>query len=371
MITDSYAIPAISHGTSHHLTVHRFGRQGARPCVYIQAALHADEIPGMICAQALVRELMAIEAAGDLKGEVVLVPVANPLGLGQLVLGQPVGRFSLGDGGNFNRDFPQLGDGLAARVRDRLGDEPKTNVALVRQALAEELAARSALTPAEHLKKTLLGLALAADLVLDLHCDAEAAMHVYTHTASAETFAPLAAFLGARAVLLAEISGGDPFDEAVSRPWAELAAAVPDRPVPFGCQSVTVELRGQHDVDHAMADSDAAAIMNFLRHAGVIAGPMPSLPEPLCRPTPLEASEPIIAPTAGILVYRREVGVTVAVGDVLAEIIDPLTGEATKVATQSSGIFYARASLRFATPGKRLGKVAGTIGKRSGRLLSP
>ena len=55
----------------------------------------------------------------------------------------------------------------------------------------------------------------------------------------------------------------------------------------------------------------------------------------------------------------------------IAEIIDPLTGEATPVATQSSGVFYARSSLRFATPGKRLGKVAGTSAKRSGRLLSP
>ncbi|MBX9908172.1 MAG: succinylglutamate desuccinylase/aspartoacylase family protein [Beijerinckiaceae bacterium] len=371
MITDSYAIPAGSPGTSHALTVHRFGRQGARPCVHIQAALHADEIPGMICAQSLRRELVAIEAAGDLIGEVVLVPVANPLGLGQLVLGQPVGRFSLTDGGNFNRDFPALGEGLAARAGDRLGDEPAGNAALIRRALIEELETRPALTQAEHLKKTLLGLALPADLVLDLHCDAEAAMHLYTHTAAAETFAPLAALLGARAVLVAEVSGGDPFDEALSRPWAELAREFPGRPVPFGCQSVTVELRGQRDVDYAMADSDAAAILAFLRHVGVIAGATVALPDPLCSPTALEASEPITAPSSGILIYRREVGESVSAGEVIAEIIDPLTGEATPVATQSSGVFYARSSLRFATPGKRLGKVAGTSAKRSGRLLSP
>jgi predicted deacylase len=371
MITDSYAIPAGSPGTSHVLTVHRFGRQGARPCVYIQAALHADEIPGMICAQALRRALLDIEAAGDLEGEIVLVPVANPLGLGQQVLGQPVGRFSLTDGRNFNRDFPALGEGLAARIGDRLGGDASENAALVRRALAEELEARTAVTQAEHLKTTLLGLAIPADLVLDLHCDAEAAMHLYTHTGSAETFAPLAALLGAQAVLLADVSGGDPFDEAVSRPWAELARAFPDRPVPFGCQSVTVELRGQRDVDHAMAESDAAAIIGFLRHAGVIAGATPALPEPLCRPTPLEASEPLVAPTSGILVYRREVGEAVSAGDVLAEIIDPLTGEATPIATQSGGVFYARSSLRFAMPGKRLGKVAGTTATRSGRLLSP
>jgi hypothetical protein len=370
MLTETIAIPAASPGTSHHLTVHRFGRAGARPCVYIQAALHADEIPGMICAQALRRELSALEAAGDLAGEVVLVPVANPLGLSQQVLGQPVGRFSLNDGGNFNRDCPDLTAGIGA-IGERLTDDPEANLVLIRADLAAVLAGQPTSTPAQHLKKTLLGLALAADLVLDLHCDAEAAMHLYTHTGSAETFAPLAAFLGARAVLLATLSGGDPFDEALSRPWAELARAFPHRPVPFGCQSVTVELRGQRDVDHALAASDAAAILDFLRHAGVISGAAPAVPEALCQPTALEASEPIVAPVAGILVYRHEVGEAVAAGAVLAEIVDPLTGAATPVPCESDGVFYARSALRFAIPGKRLGKVAGTRVRRSGRLLSP
>ncbi|WP_376989478.1 succinylglutamate desuccinylase/aspartoacylase family protein [Bosea sp. R86505] len=371
MLTQTIPIAAASSGTSHDLTVHRFGRSGAGPCVYIQAALHADEIPGMICAQALRRELLAIEAAGDLSGEVVLVPVANPLGLSQQVLGQPVGRFSLGDGCNFNREFPDLGATLGPMLADRLTDDPDANLATIRAALRDALAEHKPLTPAQHLKTALLGLALSADLVLDLHCDAEAAMHLYTHTASAGTFAPLAALLGARAVLLAEVSGGDPFDEAVSRPWADIAHAFPDKPVPFGCHSITVELRGQRDVDHAMANHDAGAILDFLRHAGIIAGVPAALPEPLCRATALEASEPIIAPACGILIYRHEVGAPVEAGDIIAEIIDPLSGEATPVATQSSGVFYARSSLRFAIPGKRLGKVAGTTSKRSGRLLSP
>lgn len=371
MITDRYAIAATGPGTSHVLTVHRFGEQGARPCVYIQAALHADEVPGMICAQALRRALSAIEAAGELRGEVVLVPLANPLGLSQQVLGQSVGRFSLGDGGNFNRDFAELGPGLLERVGDRLGGDPQANVALVREALAAELASRTLMTPPQHLKATLLGLALGADLVLDLHCDAEAAMHLYTHTASASTFAPLAALLGAKAVLLAEVSGGEPFDEALSRPWVELAQARPDRPLPFACQSVTVELRGQRDVDHDLAERDAGAILDFLRHRGVIGGAPPILPKPLCDATRLEASEPIIASASGILVYRHDVGDQVEAGAVLAELVDPLTGEAALVRGQSDGIFYARSAARFATRGQRLGKVAGTRAQRSGRLLSP
>ena len=73
------------------------------------------------------------------------------------------------------------------------------------------------------MKKTLLGLGQEADLVLDLHCDSEAVVHLYTHTRSAEEFAPLSALIGAHAYLLADVSGDEPFDEACSRPWAELA----------------------------------------------------------------------------------------------------------------------------------------------------
>jgi predicted deacylase len=196
-------------------------------------------------------------------------------------------------------------------------------------------------------------------------------MHIYTQPRSQETFTPLAALLGAKAILLADVSGGDPFDEALSRPWAELAKACPDRPLPSGCHAVTVELRGQADVRQDLAEADAAAIAGFLRHAGVIAGDKPPLPALLCHPTRLEASEPIIAPAGGILIYRKAAGEAVVAGEVLAEIIDPLTGLVTPVATHSAGMFYARSAETFVTAGRRLGKVAGESLRRSGRLLSP
>jgi predicted deacylase len=37
-----------------------------------------------------------------------LVPVANPMGLGQLLQGNHQGRFEAGSGKNFNRDFVEL-----------------------------------------------------------------------------------------------------------------------------------------------------------------------------------------------------------------------------------------------------------------------
>ena len=61
----------------------------------------------------------------------------------------------------------------------------------------------------------------------------------------------------------------------------------------------------------------------------------------------------------------------VAAGDAVAELIDPLTGAVTPVASPQPGVLFARSAARFATPGQRLGKVAGTVPTRHGKLLSP
>lgn len=370
MKTDLIDLPALNPGATHRLTVQRFGQSGARPQVYVQASLHADEIPGMICAVHLREALLALEAEGAIRGEVILVPVANPLGLGQVMFGHGIGRFALSDGGNFNRDFPHLTPGALKRVESMLGPDAAANVAAIRKALAEEVEAWAVSTQVGALKKELIRLAVGADIVLDLHCDAEGAMHLYTQPTSAETFAPLAAWLGSQATLVAQESGGDPFDEVFSRPWVELRARFPLAPIPLACHSTTVELRGQADVAHGTARADAAAIVAFLRHVGAIAGAAPPLPEEAGSVTPLASSEPLVAPHSGIIVYHAAAGAMIEAGDAVAEIIDPVTGTVTPVIAQSSGVLFARSGSRFATPGKRLGKIAGTRLQRTGKLLS-
>ena len=95
-------------GTSRELCVYRFGQAGARPKAYIQAALHADELPGILVVHELRKLLSKADESGELVGEVVLVPAANPIGLAQDLLGVHHGRFALADGQNFNRGFADL-----------------------------------------------------------------------------------------------------------------------------------------------------------------------------------------------------------------------------------------------------------------------
>lgn len=112
-------------------------------------------------------------------------------------------------------------------------------------------------TELQGLRLQLLRLAADADVVLDLHCDFEAVLHLYSETACWPALEPLAAWLGAQTVLVADYgAGGQPFDEQLSGLWSQLrarlaAAGRHDVPLPQACASTTVELRGEADVDHA------------------------------------------------------------------------------------------------------------------------
>ncbi len=357
-------------GTEHSITAFTFGDPCARPHVHIQGGLHADEGPGMMVARLLADLLASAEDDGRLQGCVSVVPFANPLGLGQILHGDHAGRFDFYDGRNFNRDYPDLTDKVAERVAQDLGDDADANGALIRAAIAAALQDRQPVGPAETLRHHLLGLAMQADVVLDLHCDGEAAMHLYTQPAAWPRFAPLAALTGCRAALLAEVSGGNPFDEAVSGPWVALAARFPGHPVPLGCVSTTVELRGRSDVCRDMALRDAQAILDYLVWLGALSGSV-DVPEAACDPTPLAGSEALTAPVAGLLSYRVPVGAKIDAGQTVAEITDLDTGSVTPVQATTSGVFYARPATRIAEAGKRLGKIAGRVPFRDGALLSP
>ncbi|WP_300751166.1 succinylglutamate desuccinylase/aspartoacylase family protein [Janthinobacterium sp.] len=358
--------------SSFHFGVPAAGSRSGKK-VYIQAALHADEVPGMLVSQCLRRELLALEAAGKLHGEVILVPAANPIGLSQAIHGAPFGRFDLSTGINFNRAYRHVADELKTTLAGKLGQDAQTNVALIRSHAREAIDAWQPRTDAETLKKTLLAMAIDADIVLDLHCDNEAALHIYTGTPLAGRIAPLSALLGARAVLLELAAGEEPFDEACSRLWWDLDAHFKGAyPIPMACLSTTVELRGEVEVSYALAERDAQALLRFLAIEGVLEldGANEALPAPLCEPTPLAGVEPILAPHAGVLVYLREMGEVLAAGDALADLIDPVSGATTTLRCTVAGVFFARSAHRHVLRGMNVGKVAGAIAYRGGSLLS-
>ena len=112
MHTQTHCISLAGSPAASRLTSLHFGHPGKGKKTYIQAALHADEVPGMLVAQYLRTELRALEQAGRIHGEIILVPSANPLGLAQALHGTHFGRFDLASGINFNRAYPHVGEQL-------------------------------------------------------------------------------------------------------------------------------------------------------------------------------------------------------------------------------------------------------------------
>jgi predicted deacylase len=359
-------------GTQRELVSLHYGRPGGQKA-YIQASLHGDELPGMLVAWHLRQQLDALEAAGQITGEIVLVPMANPIGLSQFMLHAHLGRFELMSGENFNRHYPDQIAAVAAQVEPQLGTDPAANVAILRRALKAAVLASPVDTELQSQRRALLGLSCDADIVLDLHCDAQALMHLYTETPCWPDCEPLARFLGSRLTLLAQDSGDNPFDEACSQVWWKwdklFNSQGPRFPIPQACLSVTVELRGATDVTHELASADARNIVDFLRWRGLIAGARPAMPDAVGDARPLAGSMPIKSPVAGVLTFLQPVGADVKAGDVLAHVIDPITAQVTELKSPVDGLFFARDFLRFANAGMRVAKVAGHEAIRTGKLL--
>jgi uncharacterized protein len=364
-----HLLPWGSPGIERRLSVFRFG-SGPRKA-YIQASLHGDELPGMRVAVELKKRLRELEQEGQLDATIELVPVANPIGLAQMFQATHQGRFDFASGKNFNRDFPSLGEKVAARVSGRLSAKAKDNVAVIRAAMLEVL---NELPPAnstlEGLQRLLLTHACDADVVLDLHCDFESILLLYCLPQLWDSLAPLANRLGAGAALLAEAAGGDSFDEACSTPWLQLARQYPDAAIPMACRATTIELGGMADTSHLAAEAHAEAILGYLAELKMIGGNWPKAPPSNCKATPFAGAQYAYAPHAGVVSFLQPLGARVNQGDALFEVFDPITDRHTRVCATNNGVLYARERLRFAQPGLWLAKVTGSDPIRHGRLLT-
>ena len=380
--TDIRLLPAPAAGTTQQLLIHRFGPESVIPesptgrKAYIQASLHADETPGMLVAHHLLRLLQAAEAGGEVTGQIVLVPYANPIGLAQFLDHTQLGRYEFAlSGGNFNRNWPDLAALAGDRVETRLTDDAASNVATIRsvfRSVLNDIVPQRAL---QALRLILAREACDADLVLDLHCDDLALPHLFLIPQHWPQAQDLAAELGVDAVLLAEDSGGNSFDEAFSTPWLRLAERFPYAPIPPACEATTVELRGWMDVSDLQAEADARAIFRTLQRRGYIAGQPGARPKPRCDATELTATDSVKSPVAGVVVYAVAPGDRVKIGDLICEIVDPAATDPTQARTAvtagTDGLILSVRSHRFVTQGMSLAKIVGRtpLPHRSGYLL--
>jgi predicted deacylase len=353
-------LPSMTPGTGRSVVYHRYGRRGARPKAYLQAAIHANELPGAMALHHLMPLLVAADRRGRIRGEIVIVPTVNPIGLSQLVGNNHLGRYDFLGRDNFNRNWLDL----SAAVADRLNDKP--DVAAIRAAAQAAFAAMKPMSELHALRVEIMKLSVDADIVLDLHCDAEAALHLFISRrdwpGAAEA---LAADIGAAATLY-----NDPYPASLtfsgvhSALWARLAERFPDADIPQACLSATIEYRGQHDVNHALGAADARNLFRFLTRRKLISGSAGALPRLKAQATSIGGMDVGYAPRTGMVVYHVPKGAKVRAGQAVCEVIDPADARGPKarvqVSARTDGILFSRKlDGRLAWPGAVLFRIAG------------
>jgi len=359
-------LPSMTPGSSRSVAVHRFGKAGARPKAYLQAAVHANELPGAMALHHLMPMLAEADRRGLIKGEIVLVPTVNPIGLSQLVGNNHLGRYDFLGRDNFNRNWHDLSGAVAERVGNRIGPKASDNVALIRKAALALLAAMKPANELQTLRVEVMKLSIDADIVLDLHCDMHALLHLFISRKDWPGPArALSADLGAEATLY-----NDPYPAALTFSgvngalWARLAERFPAAAIPQACLSATVEYRGQHDVNHQLGDADARNLYRYLVRRRIISGRAGKLPRLKAEATPIGGMDVGYSPGTGILVYHLAKGSRVRKGTPVCEVIDPADPRGPKARKQiiarSDGILFSRKQDgRLAWPGMVLFRIAG------------
>jgi predicted deacylase len=363
-------------GRSTELHYFRIGPADATKKVYLQAALHADEQPGILILHHLLQLLRDADAAGELDAQFVLFPMVNPLGMGDIEFGQHQGRYNRSSGFNHNRDWPVLYDAVGPGLAAKLGSDAAENIRLIRDALREWAANLPRVTAFEQWRQCVISEACDADYVFDVHCDDDSLVHIFTIPQQTENMQQLANWTGAAATLLAEDSGGGSFDEVWPAVWLRLAGECPDKPVPLSVVSCTLEYRGQFDTFDNLNRQDAQNLYGYFQEQGLIFGKAAGEKSEATAPTDLRATEYLRAPQAGLLAYCVELGDRVEKGDRVADLIQ-LDGEGAFVEripllAGTSGQVISRKINKYVWANANISKIVGTeiLESRNGNLLS-
>jgi len=359
MAFETITLPTASVGNQAHIHLHRFGPTGAKK-VYIQAGLHADEHPGLLVAQHLLKHFEHLDQQGALNAEIVLVPFANPIGLRQRTFGHLVGRCDWHTGQNFNRNMAINPAQVIATLADSFGDDLEENDRLMRAGLKHLVEQRDDDFEISSLHKALLLHSIDAHYVLDLHCDDVALPHLFYATHQQTTGTALASAVGFNICLEEDVTGTVAFDGTHTQPWVTMENHLGRRVFSQPCFAATLELRGTRDVCPKLAEQDCLGILDFLTKEGLIdRDPAPILPVQL-KQLGVDQVKMIQASTSGIITYRSSLGKTLKAGEPFAELVllDSPTATSVPILAPCDGYLFTKTGQYFVTKGHTIAMLA-------------
>ena len=320
----------MASGDRLSLQIYQFVGASPGKKVYIQANLHGAELAGNALIHQLIEFLSALDASA-LAGEILLVPVCNPLGVNQRSHHFSAGRFNLYDGRDWNRifwDYEKEGEDIAGFVRSHLDYDPKIILQTYRQriqtsfqAQLEKLHSPAGAPVHEHYRAQLQSLALDADCLIDLHSSSDRGLtYLYYFRDRADS----AAFFGLDFAILLDEYDGDAFDEAFIKPWLALEAefAQQGKPLRFDIEAWTLELGTGMELNPESVARGLQGVKRYLYQKGVLVGlDNPPAPNPAKFFVHRNAVKKYYAPTGGLIQARVNPGTWVAVGERMYQLL--------------------------------------------------
>lgn len=279
---------------------------GKEKRIAIVTGTHGDELEGQFVCYELLRRLKA--EPGYLKGIVDIYPALNPLGIDSITRGIPM--FDL----DMNRIFP--------------GNEQGPMMETVVYRLMEDLKG--------------------ADLCVDIHASNIFLMElpqVRINEITAETLVPIAEKINVDFI------------------WIHGAATVLESTLAYslnkiGTPTLVVEMGVGMRITRSYGCQLADGIINVMKEMGVWEGPGYNVRRPVISTD--HAIGYLNADTAGIYVPRVQIGEHVKEGEVLGEILNPLTGDVEQEVTASiSGMLFTRREYPVVYSGSLLGRILG------------
>lgn len=279
---------------------------GKEKRISIVTGTHGDELEGQFVCYELLRRIN--EKKECLKGIVDVYPALNPLGIDSITRGIPM--FDL----DMNRVFP--------------GDEDGPMVESLTKELMDDLSG--------------------SDYCFDIHASnifLDEMPQIRINEITEETLVPLAKLTNIDLV------------------WVHASATVLESTLAYSLNSIgvptlVVEMGVGMRITREYGYQLVEGILNLMKHEGLWDGPVGDVKEPIISSD--RAVGYMNANTSGIYVPECKIGDVVKEGDILGNVLDPLSGEiAEAIKSPIDGMVFTRREYPVVYAGSLLGRVLG------------
>ena len=318
----------LASGDTLSLQIYKFiGKQPGKK-VYIQSNLHGAEIVGNAVIQQLIEFFSGLND-NQIKGEIWLVPVCNPLGTNQRSHCFSTGRFNSYDGTDWNRifwDYEKECQDLDDFARSQLDYSPEIirknyleKITLAWQKELDKIKQPSSVSYNHLYRSQLQSLCLDADYLIDIHSLSNQGLDFLFCLQGREKSASY--FLVEYGILQHEYKGYT-FDEAFLKPWLALEKKLAQlgKDVQFDLESWTLELGSGMRMEPHSVHTGVAGIKNYLAYKQVLyLAESPT--STTIRLSQKDEFKNYYAPTGGMIRSRLPLGTNIHQGDLLYQIL--------------------------------------------------